>query len=53
MTEAKKPKPAATVTPEFFSRQVSEARRFYLNLKPAKNVLLSVVSGGFEHCLPR
>lgn len=52
MTGTKKPKPTANVTPEFFSRQVSEARRFYLNLKPAKNVRLSVVSGGFEHCLP-
>jgi AraC-like DNA-binding protein/quercetin dioxygenase-like cupin family protein len=52
MNQAKKPKPAAHATPEFFSRQVSEARRFYLNLKPAKNVPLSVVSGGFEHCLP-
>ena len=52
MSEAKKLKPAASDTPEFFSRQVSEARRFYLNLKPAKGIPLSVVSGGFEHCLP-
>src|SRR5689334_18481836 len=52
MRDTKKPKPAAIATPEFFSRQVSEARRFYLNLKPEKNVPLSVVSGGFEQCLP-
>jgi AraC-like DNA-binding protein/quercetin dioxygenase-like cupin family protein len=52
MNAAKKPKSAAGATPEFFSRQVSEARRFYLNLKPAKNIPLAVVSGGFEHCLP-
>lgn len=52
MSEAKKLKPVANATPEFFSRQVSEARRFYLNLKPAKNIPLAVVSGGFEHCLP-
>jgi AraC-like DNA-binding protein/quercetin dioxygenase-like cupin family protein len=52
MTVSKKPKPTATATPEFFSRQVSGARRFYLNLNPAKDVALSVVSGGFEHCLP-
>jgi len=52
MSDPKKPKPAAATAPEFFSRQVSEARRFYLNLKPAKDVPLSVVSGGFEHCLP-
>src|SRR5205823_4661304 len=38
--------------PEFFSPQVSAARRFYLNLKPSKQVPLSVVSGGLEHCLP-
>jgi AraC-like DNA-binding protein len=52
MNEAKKLKPAAGGTPEFFSRQVSEARRFYLNLQPVKNIPLAVVSGGFEHCLP-
>ncbi|HXE43207.1 MAG TPA: AraC family transcriptional regulator [Candidatus Baltobacteraceae bacterium] len=52
MSESKKAKPVANATPEFFSRQVSEARRFYLNLKPAKTTPLSVVSGGFEHCLP-
>ncbi|HWC60246.1 MAG TPA: AraC family transcriptional regulator [Verrucomicrobiae bacterium] len=52
MSDSKKPKPAAISTPEFFSRQVSEARRFYLNLKPSKNAALSVISGGFEHCRP-
>src|SRR6185437_15340760 len=52
MSESKKAKPVANATPEFFWRQVSEARRFYLNLKPAKTTPLSVVSGGFEHCLP-
>jgi AraC-like DNA-binding protein len=48
----KKPKPVADAAPEFFSPQVSEARRFYLNLKPSKNIPLSVASGGLEHCLP-
>jgi AraC-like DNA-binding protein len=38
--------------PEFFSPQVSEARRFYLNLNPPKRAPLSVVSGGCEHCAP-
>jgi AraC-like DNA-binding protein len=38
--------------PEFFSPQVSGARRFYLNLNPAKRVPLSVVCGGCEHCTP-
>jgi AraC-like DNA-binding protein len=52
MNKAEKLKPAASDTPEFFSRQVSEARRFYLNLKPTKGIPLSVVSGGLEHCLP-
>jgi AraC-like DNA-binding protein/quercetin dioxygenase-like cupin family protein len=52
MTVSKKPKPTGSPAPEFFSPQVSEARRFYLNLKPSKTVPLSVVSGGLEYCLP-
>ena len=35
--------------PQFFSRQVSEVRRFHLNLKPPKNRPLAVVCGGLEH----
>ena len=31
---------------QFFSRQVREARRFYLDLSPAPNEALVVVSGG-------
>jgi len=42
-------KPAAGA-PEYFSPQVSEARRFYMNLNPSKHARLSVVSGGCEHC---
>jgi AraC-like DNA-binding protein len=38
--------------PEFFSPQVSAARRFYLNLNPPKRAALSVLSGGCEHCTP-
>jgi AraC-like DNA-binding protein len=38
--------------PDFFSTQVSQARRFYLNLKPAPKARLQVVSGGMEHCAP-
>jgi AraC-like DNA-binding protein len=38
--------------PDFFSTQVSQARRFYLNLKPAAKVKLQVVCGGVEHCAP-
>src|SRR5690349_1107543 len=36
--------------PEFFSPQVSTAKRFYLNLKPSRNIALAVVSGGWEQC---
>jgi AraC-like DNA-binding protein len=36
--------------PEFFSPQVSGARRFYLNLTPPKNTPLAIISGGCEHC---
>ena len=36
--------------PEFFSRQVREARRFYLDLNPPPNVRLAVVCGGCERC---
>ena len=45
-------KPATADAPEFFSPQVSAARRFYLNLNPPKRAPLSVVSGGCEHCAP-
>ena len=38
--------------PEFFSSQISAARRFYLNLQPPRGARLSVVCGGLEHCAP-
>ena len=38
--------------PEFFSSDVSEARRFYLDLNPPKNRPLVVVCGGLEYCTP-
>ena len=38
--------------PEFFSPQVAEARRFYLNLNPSRQRRLAVVCGGVEHCRP-
>jgi AraC-like DNA-binding protein len=46
------PSKPAVGGPEFFSPQVSAARRFYLNLNPPKRAALSVVSGGCEHCAP-
>jgi len=46
-----KPKlPITEAKPDFFSSQVSQARRFYLNLKPSPKDKLAVVCGGREHC---
>lgn len=42
----------ATVAPDFFSAQVSSARRFYLNLQPPRGTRLAVVCGGVEQCAP-
>ena len=42
----------AAVTPDFFSAQVSQARRFYLHLRPPRGTPLAVVCGGVEHCAP-
>ena len=36
--------------PEFFSRQVVEAHRFYLDSYPRSRQPLAVVCGGYEHC---
>ncbi len=52
MKRSNQPKAAPAGAPEFFSPQVSTARRFYLNLNPPKSVPLAVVSGGCEHCAP-
>ena len=38
--------------PDFFSTQVSQARRFYFNLNPSPKAKLVVVCGGVEHCAP-
>ena len=38
--------------PDFFSAQIAEARRFYLDLKPSRSGPLAVVCGGCEHCTP-
>lgn len=39
-----------TEVPAFVSQQVTEARRFYLNLKPRHTRDLTVVCGGWEEC---
>jgi AraC-like DNA-binding protein len=36
--------------PAFFSPDVAEARRFYLDLNPPERQKLAVVCGGVEHC---
>ena len=41
---------SSETNPDFFSTQVSQARRFYLNLKPSPKARLTVVCGGREHC---
>jgi len=38
--------------PDFFSRQITEARRFFLQLQPPWKEPVVVVSGGSEHCSP-
>jgi AraC-like DNA-binding protein len=39
-----------STAPAFFSPQVGEALRFYLDLDPPKHRPLTVVCGGLEHC---
>jgi AraC-like DNA-binding protein len=46
------PPPRPTAAPDFFSPQVSAARRFYLDLNPRAGAALVVVCGGVEHCTP-
>jgi AraC-like DNA-binding protein/quercetin dioxygenase-like cupin family protein len=43
---------AAPSSPDFFSTQVSQARRFFLNLNPRPANRLVVVCGGIEQCAP-
>lgn len=38
--------------PDFFSTQVSDARRFYLDLNPSPRERMIVVCGGCERCAP-
>jgi AraC-like DNA-binding protein len=39
-----------SVPPQYFSTQVSESRRFYLNLHEGPRTQITVFSGGWEHC---
>lgn len=46
------PPPPLAGAPEFFSSDVAQARRFYLDLHPRRDKRLAVVCGGLEHCTP-
>ena len=46
----KKTRTSSTGVPEFFSDQVLEAHRFYLDTYPRSRQPLAVVCGGYEHC---
>ena len=46
------PRLAKDNPPRFFSQQVLEARRFYLDLRPTPSRDITVVSGGWERCAP-
>jgi AraC-like DNA-binding protein len=51
----KKRAPAANAknaAPAFFSADVADARRFYLDLNPPRHRKLAVVCGGLERCTP-
>jgi len=52
MKRTAKNQPAISAAPEFFSPDVSEARRFYLDLTPPAKTRFAVVCGGCEHCTP-
>ena len=44
--------PSPLPEPNYFSTQVSEARRFYLELNPSARRRITVTSGGWERCRP-
>ena len=44
------PTSKAGTRPDFFSTQVSQAHRFYLDLNPPAKSRLTVVCGGLEYC---
>lgn len=45
-------KPDLNASPKFISTRVSDARRYFLNLSPDRDVDLVVVCGGVERCTP-
>jgi AraC-like DNA-binding protein len=52
MKDRTQSKSGAGAAPDFFSPQVSEARRFYLDLNPPRSRRLTVICGGVERSAP-
>ncbi len=50
MSPAANSKPRFRAAPDFFSADVAAARRFYLDLNPARGRPLVVACGGMEYC---
>lgn len=48
----KKPGVSTETNPDFFSTQILQARRFFLNLRPQTRLPLMVACGGMEYCDP-
>jgi AraC-like DNA-binding protein len=46
----KKPGASTATDPDFFSTQILQARRFFLNLRPQARLPLTVACGGMEYC---
>lgn len=44
--------PSSPAEPPFVSHQVTDARRYYLNLTPSRRDLLAIICGGVERMLP-
>lgn len=49
----KNPGASTATNPDFFSTQILQARRFFLNLSPATRSHLRVACGGLEYCDPQ
>jgi AraC-like DNA-binding protein len=48
----KNPGASTSASPDFFSTQILQARRFFLNLSPQTRNYLTVTCGGMEYCDP-
>jgi len=52
MKSRRRPNKKTQKAPAFFSADVAQARRFYLDLNPTPGRPLVVICGGLEHCTP-